>query len=73
MNRFVADAPTTTMQRLKGLTTGGFPTFIDLSSNFDKNEITEDNIIDRIKNDVIMMGDDTWTGLFPGRSILKSS
>jgi len=65
--KFVADAPTTTMQRLKGLTTGGFPTFIDLSSNFDKNEITEDNIIDRIKNDVIMMGDDTWTGLFPGR------
>jgi len=26
---FVADPPTTTMQRLKGLTTGGLPTFVD--------------------------------------------
>ena len=31
---FVADAPTTTMQRLKGLTTGSLPTFIDASNNF---------------------------------------
>ena len=61
------------MQRIKGLTTGGFPTFIDLSSNFDKNEIAEDNIIDRIKHDVIMMGDDTWIGLFPDRFIFKIS
>lgn len=29
--QFVADAPTTTMQRLKGLTTGGLPTVSDLS------------------------------------------
>ena len=28
--RFKADAPTTTMQRLKGLTTGSLPTFLDL-------------------------------------------
>lgn len=27
--RFIADPPTTTMQRLKGLTTGGLPTFVD--------------------------------------------
>ena len=32
--RFIADGPTTTMQRLKGLTTGSLPTFIDVSSNF---------------------------------------
>lgn len=31
---FFADAPTTTMQRLKGLTTGSLPTFIDASHNF---------------------------------------
>lgn len=31
---FIADAPTTTMQRLKGLTTGSLPTFIDASQNF---------------------------------------
>lgn len=27
--KFVADPPTTTMQRLKGLTTGSLPTFVD--------------------------------------------
>lgn len=27
--KFYADPPTTTMQRLKGLTTGGLPTFMD--------------------------------------------
>lgn len=27
--RFIADPPTTTMQRLKGLTTGSLPTFVD--------------------------------------------
>ena len=32
--RFVADAPTTTMQRLKGMTTGGLPTLIDVGSSF---------------------------------------
>lgn len=31
---FIAEAPTTTMQRLKGLTTGSLPTFIDVSHNF---------------------------------------
>ena len=32
--KFLADAPTTTMQRLKGLTSGSLPTFIDASNNF---------------------------------------
>ena len=30
----VADPPTTTMQRLKGITTGSLPTFIEASQNF---------------------------------------
>lgn len=34
--KFIADPPTTTMQRLKALTTGTFPTFIDVSSNFNR-------------------------------------
>ena len=46
---FLADPPTTTMQRLKGLTTGSLPTFIDLSSNFGSYAITEDNIIEQVK------------------------
>jgi phosphatidylinositol glycan class O len=46
--RFVADPPTTTMQRLKALTTGSLPTFVDAGSNFATNEINEDNIIDQL-------------------------
>lgn len=46
--RFVADPPTTTLQRLKALTTGSLPTFIDIGSNFATPEINEDNIIDQV-------------------------
>ena len=68
MSRFMADPPTTTMQRLKGLTTGSLPTFIDVSSNFGSYEISEDNIIDQLVTSdkrVVFAGDDTWTHLFP--------
>lgn len=46
--KFIADPPTTTMQRLKALTTGTLPTFIDAGSNFATPEINEDNIIDEV-------------------------
>lgn len=45
---FEADPPTVTSQRLKGLTTGGLPTFIDVSSNFGSDIIHEDNLIDQL-------------------------
>lgn len=32
--KFIADPPTTTMQRLKGLTTGSLPTFVDAGLSF---------------------------------------
>lgn len=66
--KFIADPPTTTMQRLKGLTTGSLPTFIDIGSNFASESINEDNIVDQnIANGIVFMGDDTWTNLFPGK------
>lgn len=68
--KFVADPPTTTMQRLKGITTGSLPTFVDVGSNFATPEINEDNIVDQLrsqKKNVVFMGDDTWVGLFPDR------
>ena len=34
LSKFVADAPTTTLQRLSALTTGSLPTFFDLAHNF---------------------------------------
>ncbi|XP_054720832.1 GPI ethanolamine phosphate transferase 3-like [Uloborus diversus] len=65
-----ADPPTTTLQRLKGLTTGSFPTFIDVSLNFASVEITEDNWVrqmNSLNRNVIFLGDDTWEGLFPNQ------
>ncbi|PFX20099.1 GPI ethanolamine phosphate transferase 3 [Stylophora pistillata] len=66
--KFVADPPTTTMQRLKALTTGSLPTFVDAGSNFASSNITEENIISQLtslKKKITFMGDDTWGSLFP--------
>ncbi|XP_024870490.1 GPI ethanolamine phosphate transferase 3 [Temnothorax curvispinosus] len=66
--RFMADPPTTTMQRLKGLTTGSLPTFIEVGSNFASEYIQEDNLIDQnAAGGIVFMGDDTWTNLFPDK------
>lgn len=43
-----ADPPTTTMQRLKAITTGSLPTFIDAGSNFASYAIVEDNLIKQL-------------------------
>lgn len=66
---FIADPPTTTLVRLKGLTTGTLPTFIDAGSNFAGTAIDEDNLVAQLKNAskrMVHLGDDTWTALFPG-------
>ncbi|WAR00712.1 PIGO-like protein [Mya arenaria] len=66
--RFVADPPTTTLQRLKALTTGSLPTFVDAGSNFASTEISEDNVIDQLVKQgrkLVFLGDDTWQSLFP--------
>ena len=66
---FIADPPTTTLQRLKGLTTGTLPVFIDAGSNFAGTAIDEDNLIEQLYNagkKVVQLGDDTWDSLFPG-------
>lgn len=66
--KFIADPPTTTMQRLQGLTAGSLPTFIDIGSNFASGSISEDNFIEQsATKGVVFMGDDTWTNLFPGK------
>ncbi|OMO49826.1 Type I phosphodiesterase/nucleotide pyrophosphatase/phosphate transferase [Corchorus olitorius] len=64
----IADPPTTSLQRLKGLTTGALPTFIDVGNSFGAPAIVEDNFINQLIQNgkrVVMMGDDTWTQLFP--------
>lgn len=61
--QFVADPPTVTMQRLKGLTTGGLPTFLDIKDNWQTQRIHEDNIIDQLKSCGISAETFTWTAL----------
>lgn len=53
---------------VKGMTTGGMPTFIEVRNNFDSSSITEDNLILQFINNgkwITFMGDDTWESLFP--------
>ena len=66
---FIADPPTTTLQRLKGLTTGTLPVLLDAGSNFAGTAIDEDNLIEHLylaDKKVVHLGDDTWHSLFPG-------
>lgn len=68
MFRALADPPTTTLQRLKALTVGTLPTFVDAGSNFAGSSIEEDNWVaqaQRAGKKVAFMGDDTWMSLFP--------
>ena len=75
--QFVADPPTVTMQRLKALTTGGLPTFADISGNMGGATVDEDTWIQQLKSvpyqrrnmtrvsKTAFVGDDTWLDLFP--------
>ena len=44
-----ADPPTTTLQRIKGITAGSLPTFIDMGSNFGGYSILEDSIVGQLR------------------------
>ncbi|GAA6058681.1 hypothetical protein JCM10212_003369 [Sporobolomyces blumeae] len=68
LSHLVADAPTTTLQRLKGLTTGSLPTFIDMGSNFAGERVDEDNWLWQAKRAgkrIALVGDETWLNVFP--------
>ncbi|KAG8814713.1 mannose-ethanolamine phosphotransferase gpi13 [Serendipita sp. 399] len=55
------------MQRIKGVTTGSLPTFIDISANFGATSIEEDSILSQLNatgKRVAFMGDDTWMNLY---------
>lgn len=76
------EPPTVTAQRLKALTTGTLPTFIDIGSNLNSSAVTEDNLIDQFlthanlshkhtdcmeDKSFAVLGDDTWKALFPSQ------
>jgi hypothetical protein len=61
----VADAPTTTSQRLKAIMTGSIPAFIEAGANFNSDAVEEDNLVAQLAGRATVLGDDTWLRLFP--------
>ncbi|KAG9312388.1 alkaline-phosphatase-like protein [Chiua virens] len=63
-----ADPPTITLQRIKGLTTGSLPTFVDVGESFGGSAINEDSLLHQFVaagRKVAFAGDDTWMTVFP--------
>ncbi|KAF7318085.1 GPI ethanolamine phosphate transferase 3 [Mycena chlorophos] len=64
-----SDPPTATLQRIKALTTGSLPTFLDIGSNFGgSSAIAEDSLMKQLRlagKRVAFMGDDTWMSVYP--------
>lgn len=69
-----ARSPTVTMPRLKAMTTGSIPSFVDLILNIDEGDkssalAAQDTWLVQLKaketGKVLLYGDDTWLKLFP--------
>lgn len=70
-----ATSPTVTMPRLKAMTTGSIPSFLDVVLNLDEGDessslASQDTWLAQMKakrtGKLLMYGDDTWLKLFPG-------
>ncbi|KOC61014.1 GPI ethanolamine phosphate transferase 2 [Habropoda laboriosa] len=60
--------PTVTMPRIKAITTGTIPNFIDVALNFGSKPISSDSVLYQAKQagyKSVFYGDDTWVTLFP--------
>ncbi|XP_015438915.1 PREDICTED: GPI ethanolamine phosphate transferase 2 [Dufourea novaeangliae] len=60
--------PTVTMPRIKAITTGVIPSFIDVALNFGSKPVTGDNVLLQAKKygyKSVFYGDETWLTLFP--------
>ncbi|CAG8472616.1 45876_t:CDS:10 [Gigaspora margarita] len=71
----IATAPTVTLPRIKALTTGSVPNFLDVILNIAESDtssslLSQDNWLVQIKKagnkSISFFGDDTWIKLFPG-------
>ncbi|CAG8448178.1 9695_t:CDS:2 [Funneliformis caledonium] len=71
----IATAPTVTLPRIKALTTGTVPNFLDAILNIAESDTSsslsyQDNWLVQLKNvgnkSISFFGDDTWIKLFPG-------
>ncbi|XP_078036093.1 phosphatidylinositol glycan anchor biosynthesis class G [Augochlora pura] len=60
--------PTVTMPRIKAITTGIVPSFIDVVLNFGSKPVAGDNVLFQAKThgyESVFYGDETWLSLFP--------
>jgi ethanolaminephosphotransferase len=69
-----AASPTITMPRIKAITTGSIPSFLDVILNFAESDTSstlanQDTWLAQMKakgtGNMVMYGDDTWIKLFP--------
>lgn len=69
-----ATSPTITMPRVKAITTGSIPSFLDVILNFAESDTTSNlasqdtwlaQLRDKQGGKLVMYGDDTWLKLFP--------
>lgn len=69
-----ATSPTITLPRIKAITTGSIPSFLDVILNFAESDTTssldaQDTWLAQMKakgtGKMVMFGDDTWIKLFP--------
>jgi ethanolaminephosphotransferase len=69
-----ATSPTITMPRVKAMTTGSIPSFLDVILNFAESDTTsslanQDTWLTQLRGKpegkLVMYGDDTWLKLFP--------
>lgn len=70
-----ATSPTVTMPRIKAITTGSIPSFLDVILNIDEGDessslASQDTWLAQMKakktGKLLLYGDDTWMKLFPG-------
>ncbi|XP_040571609.1 uncharacterized protein PIG-G isoform X2 [Lepeophtheirus salmonis] len=60
--------PTVTLPRIKAISTGSIPGYVDVVINFDSAALMEDSLIKRWRDasrNIVYYGDDTWIKLFP--------
>eukprot|EP01080_Neovahlkampfia_damariscottae_P001311 gene1311-11394_t len=70
-----AHPPTVTMPRLKAMTSGIMPGFLDVVYNLNSQEFKQDNWLHQMKSQnktIILFGDETWKKLYPSYLDSKS-
>lgn len=64
----LAETPTVTLPRIKSLTTGSIPQFMDIVLNLANAQVLADSVIHsakKVNKKIVFYGDETWLKLFP--------